>query len=145
MIKAHYFTVVIRKDALEAKWPGGLAGYKQSRGFDEEAHQEDEDLIVDGTSMGSDLHFFLNGLVRQGLVYQEKREIVRRHHTLCSLIARCLMSRESALSRFGREQRVGRQCEVDFAVVTGGGPGVECDWLESVPGAARNCIRFKHA
>lgn len=140
MIQTRFYTFIVRKDVLTAKWPGGVEGFKADINFEEAYHQEDEALIAYGYSWGTDLDLFFNLVTEKGLVVSEKREVLRKAHTIVSRskIALYFLGAALAFKWFGRMKLVQVAHYIDVALV--GGPcGGSCDWL--IP-AAPGCVRF---
>lgn len=130
MIKTRFYTIIVRKDALAAKWPGGVDGYKTDFSFGtHEWHQEDEHLITNCVSMGSDLDILLQAL-SDPLTVQEKRQVTERPSWLSRLVSR-VSGCQLAERMFGAGTSYEEVCFVDVAVVSCGSPTRRCDWLKA--------------
>lgn len=138
MITTRFYTVIVRKDALAAKWPGGIEGFKKTCCTD--STQEDEDLITAGYSMGTDLHLILQGLKDEGLCIHEQRKVLQRVPGKAPWLFRFILGESPANHRFGRDEWCTVSAFVDVAVATLGMQTQSCDWLERVPGT--NAVRF---
>lgn len=130
MIKTRFYTIIIRKDALAANWPGGVDGYKADFSFGTcEWHQEDEHLISSCVSMGSDLDILLQSL-NDPLTVHEKRQVTEQPSWLARLVGRIAGSRLSDRI-FGAPTSYEAVCFVDVAVASCGSPTRRCDWLKA--------------
>lgn len=130
MIKTRFYTIVVRKDALAAKWPGGVEGYKTDFSFGtRESHQEDEHLITTGCSMGSDLDILLQSLSDPLTIY-EKRQVTERPSWLTRMVGRVIGDRLAARI-FGIPKSYEAVCFVDVAVASCGSPTRRCEWLKA--------------
>jgi hypothetical protein len=130
MIRARFYTIIIRKDALAAKWPGGVDGYKADIAFaeDDDWSQEDEHLITYAVSMGSDLDIMLKSL--DPLTVYEKRHVTEKPSWTARLVGRVFGDRV-AERLFGSPTSYEAMFFVDVAVASCGSPTRQCDWLRA--------------
>lgn len=138
MIKTRFYTIIVRKDVLAAKWPGGIEGFKKT--CCTASTQEDEALITAGYSMGTDLHLLLQDLKDEGLRLYGYREVLQRVPRKAPWLFRFIMGEGHANQFFGRDEWCTVPVYEDVAVASFGGPLKLCDWLENVPGT--NAVRF---
>lgn len=135
-------TILVRKDALAAKWAGGLDAFKAEIAFNPDWHQEDDHLITAGYSMGTDVQQALDFLKEGGLAVVHK-VVVQREVAVA----------ESGLSRLYRELRrrakptrietVEVEAFADVAIVQFAGATRYCPWLVRTTAASgRPAIEF---